>query len=349
MTVDLKIERFDPAEASAIDFASYHDVLVAAHEVDRPEEPWLPIGEMAARMKTPLPGMGTSAYWVGRRDDKIEAFAEAYFLDAENSRIALVDVKVIPGRRRMGIGIALLRAVLPELRTRQRQVIESWEVVKGRPGQAFAEALGFRQVRGIVRQALVPAEVDVSSWEVDVPAGYRMLRWCDVAPEEVVGSYAVARGAINDAPLGESNYRWPEWTVKRVRAAEADARAQGLVRRVVVALHEVTGTVAGFTEVLVHPRRPDWGYQRDTAVLAGHRGHGLGFCMKAHMAQWLVADLPALKRISTTTGTENAHMIRVNQAVGYRTLPTVLAVQQDLASLEFHLARRSNDRSDLVE
>ncbi|UJW28730.1 GNAT family N-acetyltransferase [Saccharothrix sp. AJ9571] len=125
-----------------------------------------------------------------------------------------------------------------------------------------------------------------------------------------------------------------------MRTAEVGARAQGLAQRVVVAIDDETGAVAGFTEVFVHSRRPGWGYQRDTAVLAGHRGHGLGFCMKAHMARWLVADLPALERISTTTGTENAHMIQVNQAICYRTLPTVLAVQQDLDSLESRLRQR---------
>ncbi|MGC7096351.1 hypothetical protein ACPZ19_16875 [Amycolatopsis lurida] len=154
----------------------------------------------------------------------------------------------------------MLRAVQPGLR---RRSIEGWEVVEGTAGQRWAEALGFRPVRTIVRQALVLAEVDRSRWEVGVPAGYRLRRWADAAPEDVVASYAAARGAIHDAPLGESGYRWPEWTVRRVRAAEAEWRSQGLKQRVVVAVHEASGEVAGFTETSVHPRRPDWGYQHD--------------------------------------------------------------------------------------
>jgi GNAT superfamily N-acetyltransferase len=87
-------------------------------------------------------------------------------------------------------------------------------------------------------------------------------------------------------------------------------------------------------DVAVHPRRPDWGYQRDTAVPAAHRGRGLGRCVKACMVRWLLAEHPALEWISTTTGADNAHMIRVNRAVGFTTLPAMLAVQQDLAAVE---------------
>ncbi|QFU90115.1 GNAT family N-acetyltransferase [Amycolatopsis sp. YIM 10] len=173
-------------------------------------------------------------------------------------------------------------------------------MVEGTAGQWWAEALGFRPVRTIVRQVLVLADVDGpdgSRWEVEVPAGYRL---------------------------------------RRLRAAEAESRSQALKQRVVVAVHEESGEVAGFTETCVHPRRPDWGYQRDTAVLAAHRGHGLGRCLKADMARWLVADCPALERISTTTGAENTHMIRVNEAVGYVTLRSMIAMQLPVGTERFN-------------
>ena len=42
--------------------------------------------------------------------------------------------------------------------------------------------------------------------------------------------------------------------------------------------------------------------------------------------------------ISTTTGAEKAHMIRVNHEVGFTTLRAMLAVQQDLAAVEARLS-----------
>ncbi|MFJ7212224.1 GNAT family N-acetyltransferase [Amycolatopsis sp. NPDC098790] len=224
----------------------------------------------------------------------------------------------------------MLRAVLPALRERGRRVVEGWEVVAGTAGERWAAAMGFRPVRTIVRQELVTAAADRSRWDVPVPAGYRLLRWTGAAPDAVLGSVATVRDAMHDAPLGESGYRWPEWSPARVRAAEAEARAQGLEQRVVVAVEERTGDAVGLTEVCVHPRRPDWGYQRDTAVVAAHRGRGLGRCVKAHMARWLLDERPAVARISTTTGADNAHMIRVNREVGYTTLPSMIAVQRDV-------------------
>ncbi|MGK3201134.1 GNAT family N-acetyltransferase [Amycolatopsis sp. MEPSY49] len=325
--MDLRIVRFDPAVA---DYARCHDLLVASHLADRPGEPPLPLAELVGRWTRSLPGMGSAERWLGLRGDDLVALAQVHFLDAENSEIGLTHVVVHPAARRAGIGGAMLRAVLPALRERGRRVVEGWEVVAGTAGEPWAAAMGFRPVRTIVRQALVTAEADRSRWDVPVPAGYRLLWWAGAAPHALLDSYAAARGAIHDAPLGESGYRWPQWTPARVRAAEAEARAQGLEQRIVAAVHERTGDVAAFTEVCVHPRRPDWGYQRDTAVVAAHRGRGLGRCVKARMVRWLLAERPGLARISTTTGAENAHMIRVNEEVGYTTLPAMIAVQREL-------------------
>lgn len=338
MTTDLVIERFDPSCATAADFVLWHRVILASQVVDRPGEPPLPVAELVARMKRPLPGSGAVAYWVGRRGAEVVAFAEVCFLGEENSDIGLTHVRVHPEHRRRRIGVAMLRALLPELKLRGRRVVEGWEVVAGTAGQMWAEALGFRPVRVIARQVLAIADNDETVWEVDVPSGYRLTRWVGSAPAGVVDSYAVAKGAIHDAPLGGSGFRWPEWSVPRVRAYEADLWAQGFVQRVVVASHELSGTVTGFTELCTHPRRPDWGYQRDTAVLAAHRGAGLGRCVKAHMMRWLLTDCPALERISTTTGAENAHMIRVNRLLGYTTVRSLIAVQQELPAVEDRLA-----------
>ncbi|WP_328612591.1 hypothetical protein OHS18_24970 [Amycolatopsis sp. NBC_00355] len=47
--------------------------------------------------------------------------------------------------------------------------------------------------------------------------------------------------------------------------------------------------------------------------------------------RWLLAELPGPARISTTTGAENAHMIRVNRELGFGPERTMPAVRRDLA------------------
>jgi mycothiol synthase len=93
--------------------------------------------------------------------------------------------------------------------------------------------------------------------------------------------------------------------------------AAGQELRVVVAVHEDSGEVAGITELTVRPTAPDQAQQMDTAVRKEHRGRGLGRAIKAEMMRRLVADRPGLARVSTTTASDNVHMIGVNHSIGY--------------------------------
>ncbi|MGW7531790.1 GNAT family N-acetyltransferase [Amycolatopsis sp. NPDC054798] len=348
MVDGIVVRRFYPEAEDDAGFARYHNVVMASQIVDRPSDPCIPLEETIGQLKNPLPGRGESAFWVGSKGDNIVSVAQVQFLSEEqNGAAAITDIVVHPNCRRTGIGTAMLEAVLPELKVRGRDVIEGWRAVPGTAGQWWAESLGFSVVRTVVKQLLAVTEVDRSLWDVKLPEGYRLERWIGAAPESAIESYSVARDAIHDAPLNGSAYRWQEWTVQRVREAEAEWRRQGFEQRVVIAVHEQTSAVAGFTEVVVHPRRPDWGNQRETAVLSEHRGRALGRCLKAHMSEWLTADHPKLERIATATGADNINMIRVNSEIGYKTVGTVIAVQQELVQLEDYLAGyRDRRRAD---
>lgn len=105
---------------------------------------------------------------------------------------------------------------------------------------------------------------------------------------------------------------------------------RGVVQRVVVAVREDDGEVVGLTEVVVLPHRSDECHQGDAAVLAGHRGRGLGRCLKSAMAGWLEAELPSLSRIGTMTEVDNAHMLRVNDEFGFTTRRVELVLALDV-------------------
>jgi len=141
----------------------------------------------------------------------------------------------------------------------------------------------------------------------------------------------VARGAIHDAPRGDSALLSPEWTVDRVRAAETEALDEDIEERVVVGVHDETGEVVGLTQLQLHPRRPGWGYQRDTVVLAAHRGRALGLAMKAEMLRWLTPlDLDL---VYTGTNADNVHMIAVNHVLGFTTVRSLVEVDRTAAGL----------------
>ncbi|WP_394622279.1 hypothetical protein JNUCC0626_47405 [Lentzea sp. JNUCC 0626] len=164
-------------------------------------------------------------------------------------------------------------------------------------------------------------------------AGYRVEDWVGAAPEHLIASYARALEGMRDAPVGESRYQAPEWTVDRVRAIEDELRGQGVERRVVVAVHEATGDVAGVTQMDLYSAAPTCGYQQDTTVVWAHRGHGLGVCVKAYMVRLLRSQRPEVSRVETTTNADNTHMIRINHRIGFTTTRTAVGISAEMSEL----------------
>jgi len=333
------VELLDAHSAPESDLVGCHRVMEAWWLRDKPDLPALTYDDAVGRLRLPFPGFGEAVHRVARRRGEIVGLATVYFLEDDSSHIALTEIVVHPRARRHGVGTAMLRALVPELRARGRELVEGWQLTVGGDGPKWAEALGFRTVHTVLMQTLEFSGADSSLWNVDVPAGYRTHRWIGAAPDDLIACYAKARQAIHDAPLGDLGYQDPQWTVQRVREREAELSAVGVEQRVVVAVHEATGAVAGLTELEVHPSDLGWGFQRDTAVLPAHRGEGLGRCVKAEMIRWLLADRPEFKRIQTTTGADNKHMSRVNHQLGFTTARTMVAVNLELAELEARLAQ----------
>ncbi|GGS20327.1 GNAT family N-acetyltransferase [Actinokineospora fastidiosa] len=317
-----EIAEFD--HATDADLAGYHAVMLARQETDRPDEPPLSVDDVVGRLRTPFPGLGPVRYWVARVRGTIVGLAVVYFPEHENSHLALVDIVVHPRFRNRGIGTGVLRAMLPTLRAEGRTTIEEDQVTAGSDGERWALGVGLRVVHAAIIQKLVVADTDPALWDVPVPEGYRLHQWSGEAPDELVDSYAAARAAMVDAPLGDMDYAVPAWSAERQREHEAGLRARGVEQRVVVAVRD--GAVVGLTEVELHPHRPTWSFQRDTSVVAAHRGRGLGRAMKAHMLRWLVATRPDYRLAYTGTGAQNVHMARVNHQLGFRTVRELVAV-----------------------
>ena len=330
---ELTIDGFDPGSASERDIGGFHETVAASQAVERPDEQRLTIENVIGRLRNPFPGFGPIRYWVARKGGRIRGIASSFFPEEENSRLALVEIIVHPDSRRQGIGTAMLRHMVPVLREEGRSFVEGWQVTLGGAGELWAHAVGMRPANTVLMQTLAVPGVDRALWNAAVSSGYRLRRWSGAAPEDLVVSYAAARRAIDDAPSGQLGYRSPVWTVDRVRSTERDFAGRNIGHRVVVAVHEESGEVAGITEIELHPHRPLWAYQRDTAVLAPHRGHGLGRCMKAHMLQWLLADHPQIELIWSTTSANNDHMSRVNLGLGYTTVRSMVAVNGEIDGL----------------
>ncbi|GHH60863.1 GNAT family N-acetyltransferase [Lentzea cavernae] len=319
------VEKFVPEHASEAELRAFHEVMLARYADDRPRWTAPTYEEVVFRLRTSFQGLGPSHRWMARLDGEIAGFADLNVPDLWE-HAALLEIVVHPRARRQGVGGALLAALLPEIQSRGRTTIEEWQVTKDSDGARWAANRGFRTTNGSILQSLTFADVDSALWDVPVPPGYRLAQWAGHAPDDLLAGYSTARNAIHDAPTGDQTVPSQQWTPERTREAEEDYRRRGAEQRVVVAVHEASGAVAGMTELELHDGRPHRASQQETSVVPAHRGRGLGRSMKAHMIRWVLPERPALREIVTGTGASNIHMARVNHSLGFVTIGEMIAV-----------------------
>ncbi|MFC1408175.1 GNAT family N-acetyltransferase [Streptacidiphilus sp. N1-12] len=336
--MSLETAPFVPELASPDELRAWYEILVAV-SVDFPSSPVPSYESYVHQLNQSTSFHGLLRRWDAREEGRLLGTANAIFPTDENSGLALISVRVPDRDRRAGVGTRLLRAMLPQIHEHGYRAIAG-TVKAGADGERWANALGFQTVLQRSSHHLDITSADPALWQVEPKSGFRLHRWTDTAPEDLVQGFARARNAIADSPAGESSYRHPNWTAERVRQYEAKTREGGQSHRYVVAVDERGGTVAGFTEIAIVPGQWSHCTQEDTAVLPEFRGLGLGLAMKASMMRWLTADLPRLEQVRTTTASENLHMIRVNAQLGYRTDYTLATVESEVGALAARLDSR---------
>lgn len=311
---------FDSSTATDADYAAIAEMRARMHAVDRVGSP-LPTFATTLELMTKddAASLARRDFWLARDDSgRLVGFGLVAFPDQENTDTAFISLEVDLGRRREGIGTAFLKAVLPLVQAAGRTRLMAMNVTTdGSDGERFALALGAVCTLPGVMQTLEVPSVDRALWDVPAPDGYRLQSWSGPAPEELMASYAVARSAIADKPAQHEDWEEIEWTPERIREDEASFASSGQDYRIAIAVHEATGEVAGFTEIVVRPSAPELAQQIDTAVLKHHRGHGLGRAIKAEMMRRLMAERPEVEQVATTTAAENSYMIAVNHSIGY--------------------------------
>jgi len=337
--VTIQIRTFDLDTAPDGELAGYHSMLSAAWVIDYPEDPPITYETALGRLRAPSLVGEVCTFWAAYLGERLVGLATVTLADKENAGIVRVGITVHPELRRQGIGSALLRAVMPAVLESGREVLIG---VAMKPDSAAAAwttgRLGFRVSHSTVLQVLKIASVPARLWDVEVPSGYRLARWIGAVPDKLLDSYAAARPAVEDAPMGQSSFRLMVFTADRIRELEREFAESGVEERVVVAIEDATSQIVGITGMLNYPHRLEVGYQSDTSVLAGHRGHGLGRVMKAAMMRWIVSERPDIEHISTVTAAENTYMRKVNDALGYSTTRTMIWVETTTTQLADKLA-----------
>ncbi|HEX4061524.1 MAG TPA: GNAT family N-acetyltransferase [Streptosporangiaceae bacterium] len=331
----MRIERFDPVTDTE-KIRVCHDLFVAAQAVDDPAVPPASLPVFTGWVSRGWDANPREGWLVpGDQDGTWAAYLLLEYPVKENRHWAHIDLLVAPGQRRHGIGVALLRHAVMRAADQGRAKLVCDTMVDS-AGEAFAAATGAD--RGVIEVRRKLDVADLPAGRLDVlreqaeagSAGYSIVTWFGLIPEEYMAKVASVVNAMADAPHNPGEE--PEvQDADRIREGEALDRIQKNRAYSVAAICDQTGEMAGLTRIVVDPPRPNWGFQQLTAVVRAHRGHRLGLRVKIAMMDWLVQAEPQLKHIITGNAAANGHMIGINEDMGYRVLDHWQSWELDVA------------------
>ncbi len=307
-------------------------VLNAAAAVD---SPWLPPLTTYRRLMEVRHGWDGSParHLLGRVGETAVAVAQIELGEWDNVDLAWLGVCVDPAYRRRGHGSELLARAEQISRSVGRTKVgaEGWDLPAT---TAFADRhdyeLAATDACRVVRPRQLPPGLVTQVAEEASPhaAGYELRRFAGRTPEALLDRLAVLTEAINDAPTDDLDIEDEHFPVERVRRYETVTLDSGFRLYRVVAVHRASGELAGHTVVVVDAETPTLAHQHDTAVTQAHRGHRLGLLLKADLMRWLEEQEPQVESIDTWNAESNAHMIAVNERLGYRVVGRELAFQR---------------------
>jgi mycothiol synthase len=204
--------------------------------------------------------------------------------------------RVLPDRRRRGVGTALLRELVAHA---ERYVDEVSLVIEDEGSRAFAERVGFREVGRQVEQVKALGEEPVVA---SLPAGVEVVS-VDERPELLREAYDLASEGYadlaTDRPASISLRQWLH--------EEAT-----LPKGSFVAL--AGGEIVGFSGLLEHDS-PGTAEDGLTVVRREWRRRGLALALKQLELAWAAGN--GYTEVVTWTQRENEGMRRLNELLGY--------------------------------
>ncbi|MCM0641064.1 GNAT family N-acetyltransferase [Cellulomonas wangsupingiae] len=290
------------------------------------------------------------------RAQDVVGFARVDLPTTANTHTAGGDVVVLPGYEGRGVGAALLATLEEHVRATGRTTLYLFSDHSPEPppgpgaltaptgtGRAPADARAVRlglargyAIEQVARYSVLelpgdPEQRAALAADARAHAGeaYRTHTWRDELPADRYDDLADLWTRMStDVPLGGLDLQEDPWDADRVRAHLERLAQQHQHVLIAAAEHVTTGRLAAFT--VLHAPVPDvpFAFQEDTLVLREHRGHRLGMLVKAANLDAYTAWRPGVRRIHTWNAQENAHMLAINVALGFRQAGVSVAWQR---------------------
>lgn len=328
------IEQINPRNEAAL--RAWWEVGEAANAY-RPGKPW-PLWQQS-RVALPAPNPERGVTVIGAIDGREMVGAGLLVRPLkENLHTAMAFAYVRPDRTREGIGRRIAEELEVVAAGDGRTTLQSEAYLppggSGTAPEAFARAMGYDVAsRESIKELAIGDYLERRAGLVErapVPEGYRVITFDTVCPEEHLDSFGRLLGMLmSEVPLGELDLAASEWTPERIR--EAEQRQVGIGRHVQTSMAIAPdGSVAGVSDVRVDDSDPEHGQVGITIVDPAHRGRRLGLALKIATHDLVAAAYPSLVSVDTSNAEVNTWMNAVNDALGYRTIETLLELQKRL-------------------
>jgi GNAT superfamily N-acetyltransferase len=319
----MSIETWDPHAASEDELRAHYDFALAIDDEVDPETPFQPFELWRQDLLQTSPFRESKRWAVKDGDAFVAAGGLGLNRTDDNLHLAHFDINVRQDKRRTGIARAMLRLIADAAEADGRSTLATG-TPKDTVGEQFLASVGLEQKLLDRRSRLRVAEVDrslVESWIVDAKAKapeYSLVLFDGRVPDEHVEALIDLEETMNDAPRDGLDLEDEHQTVEQFRDGEKRLFERGTTWRYLVARHDPTNELAGFTTLSWHPLQPEVVWQWGTAVRREHRGHALGRWLKASNFTTLLEANPQAEFIDTWNAGSNKWMLAINDDLGFR-------------------------------
>ncbi len=242
----------------------------------------------------------------------------------DNLGVARVWIWVDPAHQRRGVGSRLSSYADTRVGELGRSICHAQArigVDRANGNRSFAEQMGYALANTEIERRLdLPADARLLDRLAAEAAphhrDYRLRTVVGPVPDDLAASYTALRNQINvEMPSGDLEVEAGQETPAELAVQDRYLVDSGRTRVASYAL-DVDDTVVAYSVAATsnehHHHVDQWG----TLVDRAHRGHRLGLAVKCELLRAL-AGFPDKTFIETTNAETNAHMVAINETLGF--------------------------------